>query len=284
MLKWTLRVIAPQFVNRLMWRNSVITHNTLKYVKTDLHLCGLDLEKLSDLPKHLKKLLDVKLEVTKKTKGDNENIFFNRRIENDRAPGQLPAGGGRRPCPVLAGDRPRSSSTRESRSLTRSIPGWRPPCGGRCRPGITPSTGLEERGRGGAEDARRFRLHGDPQRGERFREELRKLAGYRAACVVVEAASSMCCSSAIGATRIRTRCSAARCRSSSTSVSRCSSARTARRPASSCRRICSPRTRGGEYDEGSRRGPAIRGVVETVFYSGANVQRRAASDARTASL
>ena len=89
MLKWTLRVIAPKFVDRLMWRNSVITHNTLKYVKTDLHLCGLDLEKLSDLPKNLGKLLDVKLEVTKKTKGDNENIFFNRRIENDRAPGKF---------------------------------------------------------------------------------------------------------------------------------------------------------------------------------------------------
>lgn len=84
MLKWTLRVIAPKFVNRLMWRNSVITHNTLKYVKTDLHLCGLDLEKLSELPRQLGKLLDVKLEVTKKTKGDNENIFFNRRIETGR--------------------------------------------------------------------------------------------------------------------------------------------------------------------------------------------------------
>jgi len=89
MLKWTLRVIAPKFIDRLMWRNSVITHNTLKYVKTDLHLCGLDLDKLSDLPKYLKKLLDVKLEVTKKTKGDNENIFFNHRIENDRAPGKF---------------------------------------------------------------------------------------------------------------------------------------------------------------------------------------------------
>jgi hypothetical protein len=89
MLKWTLRVIAPKFANRLMWRNSVITHNTLKYVKTDLHLCGLDLEKLSDLPKQLKKLLDVKLEVTKKTKGDNENIFFNRRIETGRTSGNF---------------------------------------------------------------------------------------------------------------------------------------------------------------------------------------------------
>ena len=89
MLKWTLRVIAPKFINRLMWRNSVITHNTLKYVKTDLHLCGLDLDKISELPKHLKKLLDVKLEVTKKTKGDNENIFFNSRIESDRTPGKF---------------------------------------------------------------------------------------------------------------------------------------------------------------------------------------------------
>ena len=81
MLKWTLRILAPTFVNRFLWRNSVFTANTLKYVKTDLHLCGLDLGKLSDLPKQMEKLLDIKLEVTKKTKGDNENIYFNRRIE-----------------------------------------------------------------------------------------------------------------------------------------------------------------------------------------------------------
>ena len=89
MPKWTMRVIAPKFVNRLIWRNSVITQKTLKYLKADLHLCGLDLERLSDLPNHLRRLLDVKLEVTKKTKGDNENIFFNRRIDNDRAPGNF---------------------------------------------------------------------------------------------------------------------------------------------------------------------------------------------------
>ena len=38
--------------------------------------------------KHLDKLLDVTLEVTKKTKGENENVYFNRRIET--------AGGGDR--------------------------------------------------------------------------------------------------------------------------------------------------------------------------------------------
>jgi hypothetical protein len=84
MLKWTLRIIAPNHIDSLLWRNSVITQNTLKYVKTDLHVCGLDLDRLSDLPGNLHRLLDVKLEITKRTKGDNENIFFNRRIETDR--------------------------------------------------------------------------------------------------------------------------------------------------------------------------------------------------------
>jgi hypothetical protein len=89
MIKWTLRVLGPRCANRLMWRNSVITQNTLRYVKTDLHLCGLDLARLSDLPQNLGRLLDVQLEVTKRTKGDNENIFFNRRIEVSRATDQF---------------------------------------------------------------------------------------------------------------------------------------------------------------------------------------------------
>ena len=72
-----------------MSRNSVFTTNTLKFVKTDLHIYGLDLDKLSDLPKNLSKLLDVRLEVTKKTKGDNENIYFNSRIVNDRTPSKF---------------------------------------------------------------------------------------------------------------------------------------------------------------------------------------------------
>ena len=80
MIKWKLRIIAPQQVNRILWRNSVITNKTLKFIKTDLHICGLDLETFSELPNHLSKLLDVKLEVTKRTKGENENIFFNQRI------------------------------------------------------------------------------------------------------------------------------------------------------------------------------------------------------------
>ncbi|HYM97876.1 MAG TPA: DUF669 domain-containing protein [Candidatus Sulfotelmatobacter sp.] len=89
MLKWTLKILAPSQRGRLLWRNNVMaTRENIRWLKNDLHICGLDLQKLSDLPAHLERLLDVKLEVTKRTKGDNENVYFNRRIVLDEgAPG-----------------------------------------------------------------------------------------------------------------------------------------------------------------------------------------------------
>jgi len=84
MLKWTLKILAPHFRGRLLWRNNVMaTRENIRWLKNDLHICGLDLQKLSDLPANLERLLDVKLEVTKRTKGDNENVYFNRRIVLD---------------------------------------------------------------------------------------------------------------------------------------------------------------------------------------------------------
>ncbi len=81
MLKWTLEIIAPSCQGRLLFRNNMIgSSEDIKWLKTDLHTCGLDLAKLSDLPANLPKLLDVKLEVTKRTRGENENVYFNRRI------------------------------------------------------------------------------------------------------------------------------------------------------------------------------------------------------------
>lgn len=81
MLKWTLRILAPRFRGRLLWRNNVMaTRENIKSFKTDQHTCGLDLEKLSELPNNLDKLLGVKIEVTKCTRGENENVYFNRRI------------------------------------------------------------------------------------------------------------------------------------------------------------------------------------------------------------
>jgi hypothetical protein len=84
MLKWTLRIIAPACKGRLLWRNNVMaTKENIKWLKQDLFACGLQLQKLSDLPGHLESLLNVKLEVTKRTRGENENIYFNRRIHID---------------------------------------------------------------------------------------------------------------------------------------------------------------------------------------------------------
>ena len=82
MLKWCLRVLGPKFEGRLLWRNNVMaTPENIKWLKTDLHICGLDLDKLSELPANLHKLIDVKIEVTKRTRDENENVYINRRAK-----------------------------------------------------------------------------------------------------------------------------------------------------------------------------------------------------------
>jgi hypothetical protein len=84
MLSLALRIVGPRCANRLLWRNIVFTAKSIKYAKRDLYTCGLALANLSDLRGRLADLLDVRLEVTKRTKGDNANIYFNRRIEGNR--------------------------------------------------------------------------------------------------------------------------------------------------------------------------------------------------------
>ncbi len=88
MLKWTLRVLGPQCQGRLLWRNNVIASaENLKWLKSDLHTCGLTLGKLSELPARLPELLDIHLEVTKRTRGENESVYLNKRVEASAAPG-----------------------------------------------------------------------------------------------------------------------------------------------------------------------------------------------------
>lgn len=91
MLKWALKILGPTHKGRLLWRNNVIaSKDNVKWLKQDLYTCGLQMDKLSDLPGKLETLLDVGLEVTKRTKNEFENIYFNRRIvlsdENAAAP------------------------------------------------------------------------------------------------------------------------------------------------------------------------------------------------------
>lgn len=80
MLKWTLRVLGPTYRDRLLWKNSVLLSGLLQYVKKDLQTCGIHIQKISDLPGQLEKLLDLKLEITKKSRDGNENLYFNKLI------------------------------------------------------------------------------------------------------------------------------------------------------------------------------------------------------------
>ena len=87
MLKWTLRILGPSQANRVLWRHNVIaTPDNIRWLKQDLATCGLVLDKLSELPARLGELLDVKLEVAKRTRGDNTNVYLNRRIVMDTPP------------------------------------------------------------------------------------------------------------------------------------------------------------------------------------------------------
>jgi hypothetical protein len=81
MIKWDLLVIAGQHQGRHIFKNSVITPAALPYVKGDLKTVGLQLAKFSDLSARLEDLLNVNLEITKRTRGDYTNVYFNKRIE-----------------------------------------------------------------------------------------------------------------------------------------------------------------------------------------------------------
>ena len=80
MLKWTLRILAPTHRNRMLWKNSVISRASLRWLKQDLYTCGLELEDITKLEASLHRLLDIKLEIKIVSKGENSNIYFNKRI------------------------------------------------------------------------------------------------------------------------------------------------------------------------------------------------------------
>ena len=90
MLKWTLRIIGPSHANRLLWHNKVISVNTMPYVIQDLRLCRLELTSFSDLPNHLGKLLDIQLEITKRTKDGRYSTYFENRLNAPEEDDDIP--------------------------------------------------------------------------------------------------------------------------------------------------------------------------------------------------
>ena len=83
MLKWSLRIISGQYQNYWLFRNNMIASaDNVKWLKGDLYVCGLQLDKLGDLNRDdvRARLIGVVLEVQQKTNGEYKNVYFNRRI------------------------------------------------------------------------------------------------------------------------------------------------------------------------------------------------------------
>lgn len=77
MLKWRLRIAGPGFLDRTLWKNSVITERTMLYVARDLKLCGIpDMQSLNELPARLPSLQNLRLEVTKRSRNDGPDDVF----------------------------------------------------------------------------------------------------------------------------------------------------------------------------------------------------------------
>jgi hypothetical protein len=84
MLEWELDILGPRHAHRKLWRRNMLTSSeNIKFLKSDLYTCGVTLTLVNDLNNEptLRALIGVTLEVTKKTKGDFENVYFDKRIE-----------------------------------------------------------------------------------------------------------------------------------------------------------------------------------------------------------
>jgi hypothetical protein len=93
MLKWDLVVLSGPCEGRHIFKNAVITSASLPFVKGDLKLLGVELLRFSELPQHLEGLLDKKLQVTKKTRDEFANVYFNRLLDVPAAGGTGPGEG-----------------------------------------------------------------------------------------------------------------------------------------------------------------------------------------------
>lgn len=87
MLAWKLTVVDGPFKKRMLFRNSMLpdraesdeyNKDRLKYLKMDLHTCGVTMAKYSDLEHKLQDLIGVTLDVTVKSKGTNTNVYLNK--------------------------------------------------------------------------------------------------------------------------------------------------------------------------------------------------------------
>lgn len=77
MIRWILRITGTNCRDRILRKHSAITDNTLRFVRKELEICGLRLERFEDLKVRACELEGVELEIVKVTKGEDSNIYFN---------------------------------------------------------------------------------------------------------------------------------------------------------------------------------------------------------------
>ena len=81
MVKWTLEILAPRYIGRFLWRyNVIVTAQNKEWLKKDLATAGLRGLKLVELPVRIEELVGVELMVTKKTNGEFDSVYINKRL------------------------------------------------------------------------------------------------------------------------------------------------------------------------------------------------------------
>jgi hypothetical protein len=80
MLMWTLRLSERVAGNRRLWRNHLLNsdQDNLHFVKRDLKLVGIHLDRLSDLAAHLDELIGIRLEISVYYRDGGQRITFKR--------------------------------------------------------------------------------------------------------------------------------------------------------------------------------------------------------------
>ena len=76
MLSWKLRILSEEFAGRVLNKCRVITDKSVAFLKDDLELCNVKLERLQDLPMRLDEMCGLRINALKRTKNQWTDIYF----------------------------------------------------------------------------------------------------------------------------------------------------------------------------------------------------------------
>lgn len=89
MIKWTLKIDGPRYIGRFLWRyNLVATTTNREWLKKDLAVCGLRIP-FSAIRDRIGEVVGTRMLVSKVTKNDYENVYFNKRLDDDAPAGSV---------------------------------------------------------------------------------------------------------------------------------------------------------------------------------------------------